>query len=240
MLCYNIVMKPTLADPAWHRFVCESRAEFYQRQFGPLPDQIHKLINLSDIWIEGGIYQMAAPRLGGLGVCITSGLTNPDMPSRWTLARGEDGQDVIEPREPRTVPPGLAGYGYELAIITPQPDTWPLLTLSWFVQMEILRDVCLLDHLAAGNGATVEGVAIGDGSRLGHFLVYTACAPVLARVPLPNGLLHLLIATWITEDELDFAKHTEDGRFVLLNRLVDAGVGPVSRLDRPSILASAR
>lgn len=233
-------METTVGDPGWLRFVCESRAEFYKRQFGPLPATIHKLINLSEIWIEGGIYQMAAPRLGGLGVCLTSGLTNPDLPARWTLVKREDGREVVEPREPRSVPDGLAGYGYELAILTPQPDPWPLLTLSWFVQMEILRDVCLLDHLAAGNGVTVEGVALGDGSRLGHFLVQPACSPVLARVPLPNGLLHLLIATWITDDELEFAKTTDDGRFILLNRLVDAGIGPVSRLDRPSIFQTTK
>jgi hypothetical protein len=229
-------MEPEIVDPGWQRFVGEARAEFYKRQFGPLPETIHQLINLRDIWTEGGIYQMAAPRLGGLGVCVTSGLTNPDLPARWTITRNEVGEDARTPREPRVVPPGLAGYGYELAVLTPTPDPWPLLTLSWFVQMEILGDVGLLEHLASGNGVVVEGVAIGDGTRLGHFLVQPACSPVLARIPLPNGLMHLLIATWITEDEMEFAKTTDDGRFVLLNRLVEAGVGPVSRLDRPSIL----
>lgn len=232
MARYNTGMESRQpVDEQLRRAVIEARAEFYERQFGPLPGEVQKLLNLTNIW-NGGICQMAAPHLGGLGVCLTHGLTDADMPARVNLT-----PDGPQPREPRDMPPGLAGYGYELAILTPKPDPWPLLTLSWFVQMEILNDLGLLDHLAAGNGATVEGVKIGDGSRTADFLVQPACAPVIARVNLPNGLMHLLIATWITPDELAFAKETDDGRFVLLNRLVDAGIGPVSRLDRRSVLA---
>jgi len=218
-------------DEQLRRAVIEARSEFFERQFGPLPAEVQKLLNLTNIW-NGGLYPMAAPRLGGLGVCLTHGLTDADMPARLRVT--DQGQ---QPREPRDVPPGLAGYGYELAILTPKPDPWPLLTLSWFVQMEICNDLGLLDHVAAGNGTTVEGVKLGDGSRTADFLLQPACAPALARVNLPNGLMHLLIATRITPDELEFAKTRDDGRFELLNRLVDAGVGPVSRLDRPSVLA---
>src|SRR5262249_49595189 len=160
-----------------------------------------------NIW-HGGIHRMTAPRLGGMGVCLTHGLTDADMPAQVRLT-----PDGPQPREPRDVPPGLARYGYELVILTPQPDSWPLLTLSWVGQMEILSDLGLLDHVAAGNGATVEGVKIGDGSRTADFLVQPACAPVLARVNLPNGLMHLLIATCITRDEFEFARSRDDGRF---------------------------
>jgi hypothetical protein len=219
-----------LVDEQLRRAVVEARSEFFERQFGPLPAEVQKLLNLTNIW-NGGIYQMAAPRLGGMGVCLTHGLTDADMPADVRLtAEGR------EPRPPRDVPAGLAGYGYELAILTPTPDAWSLLSLSWFAQMEILSDLGLLDHVAAGNGATVEGVKIGDGSRTADFLVQPACAPVLARVNLPNGVMHLLIATWIAPDELEFANSRDDGRFELLNKLVDAGVGPVSRLDRRSVL----
>lgn len=208
-------------DDALRRATVEARSEFYERQFGPLPPEIQKLLNLAKVW-DGGIIQMAAPRLGNMGVCLTHGLSDVGMP-------------VNHQRE---IPPGLAGYGYELAVLTTQPDPWPLLTLSWFVQMEILNDLGLLDHLAAGNGATVEGVKFGDGSRTSDFLVQPACAPVIGRVDLPNGLMHMLIATWITPDELEFAKREDDGRFVLLNKLVDADIGPLSRLDRPSVVGS--
>jgi hypothetical protein len=217
-------------DEQFHGAVVDARSEFYEHQFGPLPAQVQKLLNLTNIW-DGGIYQMPVPRLRGMGVCLTSGLTDAGMPTQVRLT--EHGR---EPRLPREVPPGLAGYGYELVILTPQPDPWPLLTLSWLLQMEILNDLGLLDHVAAGNGATIEGVKIGDGSRTADFLVQPACSPLLARVNLPNGLLHLLIATWITPDELAFARDTDDGRFALLNKLVDAGVGPVSRLDRASVI----
>lgn len=132
---------------------------------------------------------------------------------------------------------GLAGYGYELIMLTPAPAPWPMLAMSWFVQMEILNDLCLLERVAAGNGATVEGVRFGDGNQVGDFLIQQACSPILARVDLPNGLMHLLIATWITPDELVFARDTEDGCFELLNRLAAEGLGPVSRLDRRSVLS---
>jgi hypothetical protein len=214
------------------RTVIAARAEFVERQFGPPPAEIQKILNLTNMW-DGGICQMAAPHLAGMGVCLTDGLTDADMPARLRLT-----PEGPRPREPRDVPPGLAGYGFELAVLTPKPDPWPLLTLSWFVQMEILNDLRLLDRVAAGNGVTAEGVKIGDGSRTAHFLVQPACAPVIARVNLPNGLMHLLIATWITPDELQFANSNDEGSFALLNRLVDAGVGPVSQLDRPSVLAT--
>ena len=231
---------PEGTDEQLWNAVVEARRQFLEHQFGPLPLEIHKLLNLSGIWPGGGIYQLAAARLGGMGVCATFGLTNSDMPATVKIASADYSAGrvatTLEARAPREVPPGLAGYGYELLILTPQPDPWPLLALSWFVQMEILNDIDLLRHLAAGNGVTVDGVKLGDGSRSGNFLVQTACAPILGRVNLPNGLMHVLVATWITDDELRFAQETEDGRWELLDHLLAGGVGPVSILDRPSVL----
>ncbi len=231
---------PEGVDPQlWHD-VAQARREFFEQQFGPLLEQIQKLVNLSEIWPGGGLYQMEAPRLKGLGVCVTYGLTNSDMPASLRPAKADhDNGPVssgVEPREPRAVPPGLAGYGYELLILTPTPDPWPLLSLSWFVQMELVNDLDLLGRMAVGNGVVVENVKFGDGSRTAHYLVQLACAPIAGRVKLPNGLMHVLIATRITDDELEFAKGNEDGRWELWTKLLDGGVGPVSRLDRSSVL----
>lgn len=221
-------------DEMLKRDVVAMRLDFLERQFGPLPDRMRQLVNLQHVWPGGGIYEMSAPHLGGLGVLATHGLTNPDMPARLRPLR--DNPALTEPRVPRPMPPGLAGYGYELVMLTPKPDPWPLLSMSWFVQMEILNDLGLLEHVADGNGVVVEGVKIGDGTETGPFLVHTACAPVLGRLSLPNGLMHILIATWVTQDEMEYARDTDDGRFTLLNMLVDAGHGPVSRRDRRSVL----
>src|SRR5207249_2950318 len=80
--CYNSVMdSPQPVDEQFRRAVVEARSEFFERQFGPLPGEVQKLLNLTNIW-NGGLYQMAAPRLGGLGVCLTHGLTDADMPAR--------------------------------------------------------------------------------------------------------------------------------------------------------------
>jgi hypothetical protein len=227
------------------RQVLNARSDYLQQQFGLLPEKMQQLNDLREIWPRGGICQMTAPSLNGLGVCITFGLTNVEMPAAMRFAdatsagagQGAAGLRPLEPRVPREVPAGLAGYGYELLILTPQADVWPLFTLAWFAQMEILNDIDLLGNVAGSNGVTVESVPLSDGGESGHFLVQPACSPILARVDLPSGLMHVLTATWITPDELEFAVTTEDGRWELLNRLLAGGVGPISSPGRASVLA---
>jgi hypothetical protein len=231
---------PDNVDRQLWRAVMQARSDFLQQQFGALPQEMHQLANVSPIWPGGGICHMSAPKLNNLGVCTTFGLSNVGLPPTATMDLSQPpstyGPPRFVPRTPREMPPGLAGYGYELLVLTPQPETWPMLSLGWFVEMEILNDVDLLANVAASNGVTVADVQLGDGSRTGTFLVQPACSPILARVNLTNGLMHVLTATWITPDELEFSTTTEDGRWELLNRLLAAGVGPISILDRPSVL----
>jgi hypothetical protein len=229
---------PDDVDPQLWRAVMQARSDFLMQQFGTLPQQMHQLINVAGIWPGGGICQLTAPSLGNLGVCTTFGLSNLGMPGSFTIDTSQPQQSErrLVPKTPREVPAGLAGYGYELIVLTPRPESWPMITLGWFAEMEILNDIDLLSNIAASNGVTVAEIQIGDGSRVGDFLVQPACSPILARVNLPNGLMHVLTATWITPDELEFSKSTEDGRWELLNRMLAAGVGPISILDRPSVL----
>jgi len=231
---------PDNVDAQLWRSVMQARSDFLMHQFGALPREIHQLRNVQPIWPGGGVCQMSAPSLNNLGVCTTFGLSNVGMPVSMGVDASQpttpgDAPRLI-PRTPREMPPGLAGYGYELLVLTPQADTWPMLALGWFVEMEMLSDIDLLGNVAANNGVTVTDVQLGDGSRTGSFLVQPACSPILARVNLPNGLMNVLTATWITQDELAFASASEDGRWELLNRLLAAGVGPISILDRPSVL----
>ncbi len=231
---------PDNVDIQLWRSVMQARSDFLMHQFGALPDDIHQLRNVSEVWPGGGICQLRAPSLNNLGVCTTFGLSNVGTP----VSMGVDASQPTDPAEiprfvprtPREMPPGLAGYGYELLVLTPQVESWPMLTLGWFVEMEILNDIDLLGNVAASNGVTVADVQLGDGSRTGNFLVQPACSPILARVNLPNGLMNILTATWITPDETEFAMASEDGRWELLNRLLAGGVGPISILDRPSVM----
>jgi hypothetical protein len=231
---------PENVDVQLWRSVMQARSDFLMHQFGALPKEMHQLRNVQTIWPGGGVCQLTAPGLNNLGVCTTFGLSNIGMPAAMGVdaarqySPGQMPQFI--PRTPREMPAGLAGYGYELMVLTQQAENWPMLALGWFVEMEILNDMELLGNVATHNGVTVTDVQIGDGSRTGNFLVQPACSPILARVNLPNGLMNVLTATWITQDEAEFSMASEDGRWELLNRLLAAGVGPISILDRPSIL----
>src|SRR5262249_60031187 len=123
---------------------------------------------LSVVWPGGGLYTFEAPHLGGRGVCATFGLTNADLPTR---VRNEDIQETKDKqgrpgstsfrtvgRVPRWAPPEWAGCGYEVLVVTPGPETWPLQTLAWLTQMELLRDVDLLDRVRDAAGGTLESV----------------------------------------------------------------------------------
>jgi hypothetical protein len=219
-----------------------AREEFFARHFGPLPGEIQKLVNLTGVWPGGGLYQMQASRLGGLGLCASWGLSNPDLPTTvrltgpgWSAsAGGVSFSGQLTAREPCWAPPDAAGYGYEVLVLTPAPTSWPLLTLSWLVQMELLEDADLLGRIADAQGVTLEEVKIGDGSQTADWLIEPACPPLPAEMRLPNGVARLLIATRITRDEMNFA--LAYGRPALLERLVQAGVGQVSILDRHSVI----
>jgi hypothetical protein len=222
--------------------VYRAREQFFTTHFGPLPQEIKKLMNLTGVWPGGGLFQFSALRQGGLGVCTSCGLSNADMPAsvrQVKAARTEHkGQNEFSSelgaRVPRWVPPDRAGYGYEMMVLTPTAADWPLLVLGWVVQMEILNDLDLPDRVAEARGVTVEALAIGDGSRKADFLIEPARDPFPERTRLPNGTMQLLIATRITPDEMDFA--LDNGRPALLERLQGAGVGQVSVLDRPSVI----
>jgi hypothetical protein len=219
--------------------VYRAREEFFTEQLGPMPPDIQKLMNLMGAWPGGGLFQFQATRRGGLGVCTTFGLTNPDMPTGVRVVKSERrGQDQftseLQARVPRWVPPGRAGYGYELLVLTPEPADWPLLALSWFVQMEILNDLDLPTRVAGAQGVTVEALAIGDGSQKADFFVEPACSPFPDRAQLCNGIMQLFVATRVTREEMDFA--LKNGRPALQEQLRLGGVGQVSVLDRPSVI----
>jgi hypothetical protein len=228
-------------DRLWQA-VYRAREEFFDNQFGPFPSEIKKLMNLSGVWPGGGIFQFAASKRQNLGICTSCGLSNVDMPTPVRLAQHErteqKGQPTftskIEGRTPRWLPASQAGYGYELIILTPKPEAWPLLPLSWFIQMEILNDVDLLGRVIDNQGLTVEGIKVGDGTQSADFMVQPASSPFPDSAQLPNGTMRLLIATRITREEMNFS--LKQGRPALLERLKQAGVGQISILERDSIV----
>lgn len=199
-------------------------------------------MNLMGVWPGGGIFQFTATQRNGLGICTSFGLSNADLPTPVRVSKHERADQVgqqgfsstLEGGTPQWVPADRAGYGYEVMIVTPTPTTWPLLPLSWFIQMEILNDVGLLSRVMDNQGLTVESIKIGDGSQSADFLIQPASSPFPDRARLPNGTMRLLIATRVTREEMNFSlKH---GREALLDRLKQTGVGQISILDRASVV----
>jgi hypothetical protein len=116
-------------------------------------------------------------------------------------------------------------------VLTPRPETWPLNAVAWFVEMEIQRDVDMLDRVNDLGGVTVEALGIGGG-RQADFLVAPALPPLPASADLPNGTMRLLVATRITREEMNFAREHKPA--ALIQRLTSAGVGQMSDLERQS------
>jgi hypothetical protein len=191
----------------------DARDDLYKRVFGPLPDRSYGLRNLTGIWPGGHVLQIDGRQLGGLTVTASSGLTNPGLPA---------------PGRPLT--PGLAGYGYELVVLTPEPEWWPVLFLSWAVPAEILHDIRFLDGVLDHGGLTIEDVGLAEGRR-SDFLAAPAAEHFPAGHLLPNGRMRFLVATAITREQLRFAQ--ANGRPALLAQLLEHGRGQVSTLTGP-------
>jgi hypothetical protein len=229
--------------------VSDARAAIYERHLGPLPAEVVKLHNLTGVWPGGCLVQIDGRALGGLAVTGSFGLSDPAMPATARVEqhqlREHDGPDGttrelsvhLVPRDPRPVAPGLAGYGYELLVLTPRQEFWPLMFLNWAVPAELLYDASILEGLESDGLVSVEGIDLGDG-LWSDFLIGAPQGLLAADHELPNGTMRFLVATAITRDELEFA--LEHGRPALLERLLASGQGQVSVLGRRSVLETGR
>jgi hypothetical protein len=228
---------------AWRRAVREAREAFYTAHFGPMPDQALKLENLMSVWPDGCLIQVAAARLDGLTVSASFGLTDPGLPpsvqvgrsgrerAGWPWRRREVTR-MLAPRRPDVAPDGLAGYGFELVVLTVGRDFWPLLLLNWAVGAEILEDADILTRVLEHDGLIVQDIDLGEEGPA-DFLIEPVDSLFPASHGLPNGAMHLLVATAITRSELTFA--AEDGNAALLAKLFEDGPGQVSVLGREPV-----
>lgn len=230
---------PDDEDPVW-RGTYDAREKLYERHFGPFPEDVQKLRNLIEVWPGGCLVQFPATKLGTLWVHSSFGLSNSDMPNSVTLqtyhrdeASGRSEATLVA-RTPRAVPAGLAGFGYEVLLLTEGPGHWPLRFLNWVVQREILKDLDVLGCVNKNEGFLIEDIALGD-DQSSHFFVSRAQQPLPATLQLPAGNCHLLVATAVTREEVDFAL-LEGGGAPLLEKLMASEVGQKSRLNRPSII----
>lgn len=125
----------------------------------------------------------------------------------------------------------MAGYGYELVVLTRGPAEWPLWLLQWAVQAELLNDAGIRNRIEKYNGLTVEEIRVGENEFV-NVLFANARPPLPTGTILPNGSMTVIVATVITDDEMNWSK--SNGRDALLDRLYAAGVGQLSSRERKS------
>ena len=115
-------------------------------------------------------------------------------------------------------------------MLTPRPQRWPLQFMNWAVPAEMLHDIRFLDGVMDHGGLTIEDVGLGGGATC-DFLIAPARHLVPPEHDLPNGRMHLLVATAITRDQMQFGR--THGWPALLKRLIDEGPGQVSLYEDP-------
>lgn len=229
-------------DARWQR-VYDARTSFYEDNIGPLPDDILKMNNMLGVWPGGGLFAMPATALGNnVWAYTTFGLSNSDMPATTAMVNfnqqsdGERTTDVsgeLRAKTPANTAVSDAGYGYEIMMLTNDEADWPLGFMQWVVNAEITHDVGLLNRVETYQGLTVQEIQVAENVSI-NVLIAKAQGPLPKKTQLPNGTMELLIATVITDDEMQWSM--QHGRDALLTKLYEAGIGQVSVLGRESIL----
>lgn len=222
--------------------VYQERANFIESHFGQLPKNILRIKHLTGIWPGGGVFKLAAPKLGkGWWLYTTFGLSNPDMPTTVTASHVTREHEQGNPESHRATlsqkenVPSYAnrpGYGYEIMVITDEPTDWPLAFLQWAVEAEILHDIDISGRVEKYGGLTTEDIAVGNGAYI-NVLISKALSPMPSAMPLANGEAKLLVATVITDDEMVWSMG--NSREALLEQLEKSGLGQLSRLNRASL-----
>jgi hypothetical protein len=238
-------MSDETTDQGWQDNY-SARQRYFESTIGALPNDILKMLNMTGVWPGGGLFVIPATRWGAnLAVYTTFGLTNPDMPTRVRMsgfglaadgARATRAEGKLEPKQPAAAPPGAAGYGYEILVITARDQQWPLAFLQWAVNAEIGNDAGLLSRVEQFDGLTVEKIGVGRGHSI-DVLIAKAQPPLPAGTALPAGKMELLVTTVITDEEMQWSM--KNGRGALLNKLLEGGVGQISAPGRQSVVRAS-
>lgn len=233
-----------LDEEAFWQKVYDARVSYYERHIGSFPEDILKMGNMTGVWPGGGLFVMQADKLGDdLWAYTTFGLTNPDMPastmmSDYNIETNDQGQasqysGKLNSKEPVPSVRGAAGYGYEMLLIAKENAEWPLWIMQWSVNAELLNDAGILQRVEKYNGFTVQEIPVGENDWV-NILIAKAQNPLPNGDRLPNGNMDLLVATVITDMEMQWS--IEHGRDKLLEKLIAEGVGQISDRYRESVI----
>ncbi|WKD48224.1 suppressor of fused domain protein [Microbulbifer spongiae] len=231
------------SEEFWQK-VYDERTAYYEKHIGTFPDDILKMGNMTGVWPGGGLFVMPADKLGkGLWAYTTFGMSNPDMPAStvmedYKIEVDDQGQTSkysgsLQNKKQAQSPDGAAGYGYEMIIIAKENAEWPLWFMQWTVNAEILNDAGILERVEEYNGLTVQDIQVGESESI-NVLIAKANKPLPAGLSLPNGKMDILIATVITDAEMQWSM--ENGRDVLLTKLSESGAGQISDRNRKSVV----
>ncbi len=230
-------------DKLWQQ-VYDARTAYYENSIGTFPNDILKMGNMTGVWPGGGLFVLEADKVGkGLWAYTTFGITNPDMPANTKMTdyktetdsqgRVSNYSGTLQSKEQSSSAEGTAGYGYEMLLIAKENTEWPLWFIQWSVNAEILNDAGILDRVEKYQGLTVQDIQVGENESV-NVLITKAQSPLPAGVNLPNGKMSLLVATVITDEEMEWS--IENGREALLTKLIESGVGQISDRNRKSVL----
>jgi len=231
------------SDARW-QLVYSAREQYFVEHIGQFPNDILKMANLFGVWPGGGLYVIPARKISAdAWVYTTFGLSNADMPTGTAMSdvvtetddqgRVTSSAGTLKAKVKAAAALGAAGYGYELFVLTHEEAEWPLWVLQWIANAEILNDVGILDRVNEYQGLTVGEVQVGENDSA-NLLIAKARQPLPTGTSLPNGKMELLIATVITDEEMNWSM--EHGREALLDKLIAAGVGQFSVRGRPSVI----
>lgn len=251
-LAVSVASAPAFADDEDRRWQAaySAREKYYQASIGEFPEDILKLPHLTGVWPGGGLFVLKADKLGpDAWVYTTFGLSNVGMPTPVALVANDTQSDVLGrvtssesslgKRTPAAAPAGAAGYGFELMVLAHENAEWPLWILQWATNAEILNDVGFINRVEKYHGLTVAEIKIGpEAADSVNLLIAKAQPPLPQGTRLPNGKMQILVATVITDDEMNWS--IENDRVALLQKLQTAGVGQFSTRGRPSVLAGGR
>ncbi|MEJ0086670.1 MAG: suppressor of fused domain protein [Pseudomonadota bacterium] len=201
-----------------------ARERYYQAAIGDFPNDILKLPHMTGVWPGGGLFVMRADKLGrDVWAYSTFGLSNVGMPAPVN-------------RLAAAPPDDAAGYGFELMVVARENAEWPLWILQWATNAEILAEAGFMDRVEKHRGVTAAEVKVGpQPADSVNLLISKAQPPLPQGTRLPNGMMEMLIATVITDDEMNWS--LSNGREALLKKLLAAGIGQISTRVRSSVLA---
>lgn len=225
-----------------------AREDLFRSQFGHFPEQILKATDMFVVWPGGCLAEFDSPKLGGLRVTATFGLSNSDLPTTIKssmISRSREGNvetltsALSALPEPLPQVPGRAGYGYEFITLSKTPTEMGKPSFEVHLMHHLARHQFslprqnFLDTIEEFGAMTYDTGPDPQGRH--HFYLF---APfwdlVRPNYELPGGSASLIAVVKIAPSELAFAR--ENGPAMLLQTMRDRGILPISDPDRAPVV----